>query len=456
MGKKSVAVGLSKSSEQFDSDVVVPSLTSPKSRILATASTRANHAKVHSVTTPQPEEKLEEKFEQLCNVSRESEALAKGRGVARQQYRLQDFELGVTLGTGSFGRVKHAKFRFPLPSETKSGVAIKILHKDLVRRQNQVDHIKHEKQILAALSSSRAARASDGDDDDDDGDEFDLEINGDDFDFDEEREPWMPEPGQAHPFIVKMFGTFQTSTYLFMVLEFVPGGEFFTHLRTKGHFKNHEAMFYASSVASVFAFLHLKHVAYRDLKPENLLLDHQGFIKVVDFGFAKRVPDNRTFTLCGTPDYIAPEVLMNAGHGKGVDWWALGVLVYEMLSGVSPFADVDTLTIYKKICKGLQAYPSYFEADARSFIRRLLQVDVKKRYGCLANGAEDVLLHRWLLPVDHELLLARKLEAPFVPPTKGLDDTSCFESYPHNPEDDFLGEHRDEDEGEFRGFSTVC
>lgn len=413
----------------FDVDVV----TSPKNRGLGN-----NRAKVYSSPAATAVHYLEKEFDLLCNVSMESEALAKGQPLFRKRYALSDFDLGVTLGTGSFGRVKFAKFLSPLPHETKSGLAIKMLNKDLVKRQNQVEHIKHEKNILAALST------------------YSLDNEEDDFDFDEEREPWMPAYGEAHPFIVKMFGTFQTTTYLFMVLEYVPGGEFFTHLRIRGHFKNHEAYFYASAVASVFAFLHSRSIAYRDLKPENLLLDHRGYIKVVDFGFAKRIPDNKTFTLCGTPEYIAPEVLMNAGHGKGVDWWALGVLTYEMLSGVSPFSDADTLTIYKKICKGLQAYPSYFEPDARSFVRRLLQVDVKKRYGCLANGAEDVLMHRWLLPIDHELLLQRKLDPPFVPPTTGQEDTSCFEDYPYNPEDDCLGQEKTDEDPDFEGFSTVC
>ena len=203
----------------------------------------------------------------------------------------------------------------------------------------------------------------------------------------------------------------------------------------RGHFKNHEAIFYTASVGSVFAFLHDQDIAYRDLKPENLLLDHLGYIKVVDFGFAKHLPDNRTYTLCGTPEYIAPEVLLNQGHGKGVDWWALGILTYEMLSGAAPFTDDDPMVIYQNIVRGQVQYPGYFHPDARSFLRRLLQVNVQKRYGCLANGARDVLTHRWFDDFDFQKLMSKQLKPPLIPPVQGVDDLCCFEEYPETPED---------------------
>ena len=117
-----------------------------------------------------------------------------------------------------------------------------------------------------------------------------------------------------------------------MILEYVNGGEFFTHLRARGSLDDQGARFYCASVASIFTYLHERDIVYRDLKPENMLLDHDGYLKLTDFGFAKRIVD-KTYTLCGTPEYISPEVLLNQGHGKGSDWWALGVLTYEMLAG---------------------------------------------------------------------------------------------------------------------------
>lgn len=129
------------------------------------------------------------------------------------------------------------------------------------------------------------------------------------------------------------------------------------------------------------------------MKPENLLLDVQGFIKITDFGFAKRVAF-RTFTLCGTPEYIAPEVLLNKGHGKGVDWWTLGILIYEMLAGQPPFVDDDPMGIYQQILAGKLAFPRYFERAAKSLIKKLLSPDLTKRYGCLKGGAQDIKKHR--------------------------------------------------------------
>ena len=132
-----------------------------------------------------------------------------------------------------------------------------------------------------------------------------------------------------------MYATFQDETYLYMVLEYSIGGEFFTHLRKACRFPNDTARFYAAGVVLTFEYLHNRNVIYRDLKPENLLLDNQGHLKICDFGFSKHVePGSNTWTLCGTPEYLAPEIILNKGHGKAVDWWALGVLIFEMLAGM--------------------------------------------------------------------------------------------------------------------------
>lgn len=136
-----------------------------------------------------------------------------------------------------------------------------------------------------------------------------------------------------------------------MVLEYIVGGEFFTHLRKAGRFDHVASKFYATQIILVFEYMHTSDFIYRDLKPENLLLDKYGFLKITDFGFAKRVAF-KTYTLCGTPEYIAPEVLLNKGHGKGVDWWTLGILLYEMMAGQPPFVDDDPMGIYQQILAG--------------------------------------------------------------------------------------------------------
>merc|ERR1711937_507945 len=173
-----------------------------------------------------------------------------------------------------------------------------------------------------------------------------------------------------HPFIVQLGGSFHDRKFLYMLLEYVVGGEFFTHLRKAGRFDNSTAKFYAAQVAMIFDYLHRQNIIYRDLKPENLLLDNQGYIKITDFGFAKRVAF-KTYTLCGTPEYIAPEVLLNKGHGKGVDWWTLGILVYEMLAGQPPFVDDDPMGIYQQILAGKISFPRFFDRSAKSLIKKL-------------------------------------------------------------------------------------
>ena len=155
-----------------------------------------------------------------------------------------------------------------------------------------------------------------------------------------------------------------------MVLEYIVGGEFFTHLRKAGRFDNNTAKFYAAHVVLIFEFLHGKDFIYRDLKPENLLLDSTGYLKITDFGFAKRVAF-KTYTLCGTPEYIAPEVLLNKGHGKGVDWWTLGILVYEMLAGQPPFVDDDPMGIYQQILAGKLNFPRYIDRNVKVRVKYL-------------------------------------------------------------------------------------
>mmetsp|Transcript_10064 Transcript_10064/g.17688 ORF Transcript_10064/g.17688 Transcript_10064/m.17688 type:complete len:337 (+) Transcript_10064:213-1223(+) len=301
---------------------------------------------------------------------------------------LDDFNVGVTLGTGSFGRVRFANFKV----NPNVPCAIKMLKKNEVVRLQQVEHMLAEKSILEAIS-----KGSDG--------------------------------LSQHPFIVNLYSTFQDECFLYMVLEYVNGGEFFTHLRRMNRLDNNAAKFYCASVATIFAHLHKEDIIYRDLKPENLLLDYQGFLKITDFGFAKKVLF-KTYTLCGTPEYIAPEVLLNKGHGKGFDWWTLGILMYEMLAGQPPFVDDDPMGIYQQILAGSVSFPRYLDRNAKNLIKKLLVADLTKRFGCLKRGAADVMDHKWFSGLKFDDLLNKKITPPIQPQVSGSNDTSNFDPYP--------------------------
>lgn len=300
---------------------------------------------------------------------------------------ISDFDIGVTLGTGSFGRV-----RFATHVGTNQHFAIKMLRKSDVIRYHQVEHIKSEKQILHSLSQDQ------------------------------------------HPFIVNLAASFQDPCYLYMVIECVIGGEFFSHLRNAVKFDNDTAKFFAAHVVLVFEHLHSKDIIYRDLKPENLLLDKEGYLKITDFGFAK-VVSFKTYTLCGTPEYIAPEVLLNKGHGKGVDWWTLGILLYEMLVGDPPFLDEDPMNIYKQILTGKVRFTRSYDKSAKSLTKKLLTSDLSKRYGCLKMGSSDIKMSKWFADLDFDALLEKKLDAPIIPELSSNSDTSNFDEYPEDTEE---------------------
>ncbi|KAM7393935.1 hypothetical protein PAMP_020769 [Pampus punctatissimus] len=273
--------------------------------------------------------------------------LKKWESPAQNTACLEQFERLKTLGTGSFGRVMLVRHR-----DTGQHYAMKILNKQKVVKLKQIEHTLNEKRILQAVS---------------------------------------------FPFLVQLEYSFKDNTNLYMVMEYVPGGEMFSHLRRIGRF-------------SLTLFLLM--------------------CQVTDFGFAKRVK-GRTWTLCGTPEYLAPEIILSKGYNKAVDWWALGVLVYEMAAGYPPFFADQPIQIYEKIVSGkrLVRFPSHFSSDLKDLLRNLLQVDLTKRYGNLKNGVNDIKGHKWFSTTDWIAIYQKKVEAPFVPKFKGPGDTSNFDDY---------------------------
>jgi serine/threonine protein kinase len=174
-----------------------------------------------------------------------------------------------------------------------------------------------------------------------------------------------------HPFVLKLFSTYQDRDSLYMVLEFIQGGELFSIMQEKFRFPLYPTMFYSACIIDLFESLHLQSIIYRDLKPENVLIDKFGYVKLADFGFAKKMnlTAGKTYTLCGTPEYLAPEVVLGVGHDKGVDYWGIGILIYEMLVGMSPFADEydeDQQVVCTNIVKGRVPYDKLTRAIAET------------------------------------------------------------------------------------------
>ncbi|KAG0086435.1 camp-dependent protein kinase catalytic subunit [Podila epicladia] len=237
-----------------------------------------------------------------------------------------------------------------------------------------------------------------------------------------------------HPFVINLWGTFHDTRNLYMVMDYVVGGELFSVLRKSQRFPEHVARFYTCEVLLALEYLHSHAVIYRDLKPENLLLDSMGHIKITDFGFAKHVPQNMTWTLCGTPDYLAPEIIQSKGYGKAVDWWSMGVLMFEMCAGFPPFFDEDHIKLYGKIMAGKVKYPPHFSPALKDLLKRLLTADLTKRYGNLRGGASDIKNHVWFEGVNWDQVYSRQIEAPYRPTIMGEGDASNFDDYPEDAE----------------------
>ena len=251
--------------------------------------------------------------------------------------KLSSFDIMGTLGEGTFGRVRLASHK----NVPDLPVAIKILKKKAAIEMKQVQHLKNEKDILENVQ---------------------------------------------HPGIIQLFSTFQDPSHVFMILAYISGGEMFKYLRDEGKFSVERTKIYSAEIFLALDYLHRKDIIYRDLKPENLLLTRDGHMIITDFGFAKILEvGKRTYTTCGTPDYLAPEIIRSIGHGKPVDWWALGVLIYEMATGFPPFYHDSVIEVYKKIIRGkIERFPKSLATKQKALcaiVKQLLSVDITSRLG---------------------------------------------------------------------------
>jgi len=289
---------------------------------------------------------------------------------------LKDFDLLCVLGRGAFGKVIKVRKK-----ETKKIYAMKVLAKDMLVKQKMVEYTKSEKSILQQID---------------------------------------------HPFIVHLRYAFQTPSKLYLVLDFLSGGELFFHLSKEVKFDVERARFYTAELVLAIGHLHENDIIYRDLKPENIVLDAEGHIQMTDFGLAKSAISNQnpTYTFCGTPEYLAPEIIKGKGHSKPVDWWSLGILLYEMLVGLPPFYSENINEMYELILKTPLKFPSFVPSDAQSLLKGLLERDPGKRLGSGSSDYKEIKKHEFFAKIDWDKLYKRQIPPPFVPKTD-KDDSSA-------------------------------
>ncbi|XP_067034025.1 ribosomal protein S6 kinase beta-1-like isoform X3 [Acropora muricata] len=327
----------------------------------------------------------------------------------------ESFELLKVLGKGGYGKVFQVR---KVDGRNKGKIfAMKVLKKAaIIRSHKDTAHTKAERNILEAVK---------------------------------------------HPFIVDLMYAFQTGGKLYLILEYLSGGELFMHLEREGIFMEDTACFYLAEIVLAMEHLHNQGIIYRDLKPENILLDTQGHVVLTDFGLCKEAvfENSLTHTFCGTIEYMAPEILTRSGHGKAVDWWSLGALMYDMLTGSPPFCGDSRKKTIDKILKGKLVLPPYLTVEAKDFLRKLLKRHPQARLGSGNDGTRPIKIHPFFRAVKWDDLYSKKVEPPFKPSIAGEDDVSQFDSKftkqtpIDSPVDSMLSESADKI---FQGFTYIA
>lgn len=299
-------------------------------------------------------------------------------------FKLDDLEIITTLGKGAYGRVLLVR---KIGDTVERSFALKRMDKKKIIQSRQQVHVMSEKQIM---------------------EESDC------------------------PFIVQLFKTFRDKRYLYILTECFLGGELWTILRDHKRFDDKTARFYVACVTEALHYLHSKGIIYRDLKPENLLLDSKGYVKLVDLGFAKQLrAGEKTMTFCGTPEYVAPEIITSKGHDTSADYWALGILIYELVSGRPPFSAKDHMLIYKNVLRGFSSvpFPKNCSSLAIDLMRNLCRQNPIMRLGYRKGGMRDIQNHGWFSKFEWESLRLRQMKAPISPKVKNYTDTTNFDKF---------------------------
>ena len=293
---------------------------------------------------------------------------------------LNDFKILKVIGRGTFGKVCLVQYKL-----TKKYYAMKIMRKNVILENGQVTNTLLEKNILQNLN---------------------------------------------YQFLVGMDFCFQTQERIYFVMNFIRGGELFKHLTNCKFFPEEKAKFYSAIIGLALEYLHTHGIVYRDIKPDNILIDEDGYLKLADFGMSKMLKDQeRAFSLCGTPEYFAPEIITREGHNKAADWWSYGILLYEMLYGVSPFYSKNTEKMFDLITKSDLKFPKNIEIseEAKDLIKKLLIKKQDLRLGS-EGGFQTIKNHPFFKGFDFKALEEKKMKAPFIPTLRGSMDVTNFDS----------------------------
>ncbi|KAG0018888.1 Serine/threonine kinase [Entomortierella chlamydospora] len=294
---------------------------------------------------------------------------------------LDDFNFLAVLGKGNFGKVMLAEDKL-----SKGLYAIKVLKKEFIIEHDEVASTRSEKRVFQAANKER------------------------------------------HPFLVGLHSCFQTETRIYFVMDYVSGGDLMLHIQRE-QFSERQAKFYACQVLLALEYFHKNNIIYRDLKLDNILLALDGHIKIADYGLCKEdmYYGSTTNTFCGTPEFMAPEILSEQKYGRAVDWWAFGVLIYEMLLGQSPFIGNDEDEIFEAILGDEILYPINMSRDSVSILQKLLTRDPEKRLGSGKTDAEEIKRHPFFKGVNWQDILDKKVPPPFFPKVRSPTDTSNFD-----------------------------
>ncbi|XP_042042791.1 serine/threonine-protein kinase AtPK1/AtPK6-like [Salvia splendens] len=347
------------------------------------------HHRSHSFVGPSPRFTLSKSLPTFDRDDSSSDELGDeaveeegGDEPAQEKLGPGDFEVMRVIGKGAFGKV------FQVRMKGKSGggdgiFAMKVMRKDTIIKNNHVDYMRAERDILTKV---------------------------------------------LHPFIVQLQYSFQTKSKLYLILDFINGGHLFYHLYRQGIFSEDQARVYTAEIVSAVSHLHKNGIVHRDLKPENILMDSDGHAMLTDFGLAKEIDESsRSNSLCGTTEYMAPEILQSKGHNKNADWWSIGILLYEMLTGKPPFVHANRKKLQEKIINEKLKLPPRLTSEAHSLLRGLLQKDPLNRLGRGTRGAEEIKSNKWFSTINWKKIEEREIKPKFKPDVSGQDCTENFD-----------------------------